>query len=57
MIKKKYMQPMMRTVQLRNRHQILAGSIYDSIQTTSSGSSDTDAPGYEDTKGNIWEAN
>ena len=54
MIKKDYVKPTMKVVQLQHRQHILAGS-YTSIQTTST---DDDNPGYDgNSSGSIWDAN
>ena len=55
MIKKDYMKPTMKVVQLQHRQHILAGS-YTGIKTTNS--SDSDNPGYDgNSSGSIWDAN
>ena len=56
MIKKDYMKPTMKVVQLRHRQQILAGS-YAGIQSKNS-SDDDDDPIYDgNSSGSIWDAN
>ena len=55
MKKKEYMKPAMRTVQTRNRQQILTGS--RTIQVKNS-SYDNDDPSYDgNSSGSIWDAN
>lgn len=55
MIKKDYMKPSLKVVQLQHRQHILAGS-YTGIQ--SKNSTDNDDPGYDgNSSGSIWDAN
>lgn len=55
MIKKDYMKPSLKVVQLQHSHHILAGS-YTGIQ--SKNSTDDDNPDYDgSSSGNLWDAN
>ena len=56
MIKKDYMKPTLKVVQLQHSQHILAGS-YTGIETTNT-SSDTDNPVYDgSSSGSFWDAN
>lgn len=54
MIKKEYMKPSLKVVQLQHSQHILAGS-YTGIQSMNS--TDDDNPDYDGSSGSIWDAN
>ena len=57
MIKKDYIKPAMRYVQLQHRQHLLAGSPYRSVQVKNN-SNDDDVPIYDgNSSGSLWDAN
>ena len=56
MIKKEYVKPAMRYVQLQHKQHLLVGSPYDTVQSRNS--KDDDDPVYDgNTSGSLWGAN
>ena len=55
MIKKEYMKPVMKVIELQHKSQILVGSV-TSVTTTGLDDDDLSLPEDEDKSGNSWES-